>query len=132
MTNSTAGLESLFYILIAIMMALFIALAVVFINMKIKEKQAKEEESETAGKKNKRIKNFNVDSVFNFMEFDKVEDNMIVQKGGKRYIMVIECQGINYDLMSQAEKVGVEAGFVQFLNTLSHPIQIYTQTRKIN
>ena len=57
---------------------------------------------------------------------------MIVQKGGKRYIMVIECQGINYDLMSQAEKVGVEAGFVQFLNTLSHPIQIYTQTRKIN
>ena len=46
--------------------------------------------------------------------------------------MVVECQGINYDLMSQAEKVGVEEGFIQFLNTLSHPVQIYTQTRKIN
>ena len=34
--------------------------------------------------------------------------------------------------MSQAEKVAVEEGFVQFLNTLSYPIQIYTQTRKIN
>ena len=66
------------------------------------------------------------------MEFDKIEDNMIIQKNGMRYVMVVECQGINYDLMSQAEKVAVEEGFVQFLNTLSHPIQIYTQTRKIN
>ena len=66
------------------------------------------------------------------MEFDKVEDNMIVQKNGNRYVMVIECQGINYDLMSQAEKVSVEEGFIQFLNTLSYPVQIYTQTRKIN
>ncbi len=55
---------------------------------------------------------------FDFMEFNGVEDNMIVQKNGKRYIMVIECQGINYDLMSQMEKVGVEEGFQQFLNTL--------------
>lgn len=66
------------------------------------------------------------------MEFEKIEDNMIIQKKGSRYVMVVECQGINYDLMSQAEQVGVEEGFIQFLNTLSHPIQIYTQTRKIN
>ena len=66
------------------------------------------------------------------MEFNGVEDNMIVQKDGKRYIMVIECQGVNYDLMSQMEKVGVEEGFQQFLNTLRFPIQIYIQTRTIN
>ena len=66
------------------------------------------------------------------MEFNGVEDNMIVQKNGKRYIMVIECQGINYDLMSQMEKVGVEEGFQQFLNTLRFPIQIYIHTRTIN
>ena len=68
----------------------------------------------------------------NFMEFDKVEDNMIVQKKGKRYLMVVECQGVNYDLMSNMEKVAVEEGFQQFLNTLRHPIQIYIQTRTIN
>ena len=67
-----------------------------------------------------------------FMEFDTVVDNMISQKDGMRYIMVVECQGINYDLMSVAEKNGVEEGFVQFLNTLRHPIQIYIQTRAIN
>ena len=71
-------------------------------------------------------------SIFDFMEFDTIEDNMIIQKELKKYIMIIECQGINYDLMSQMEKVSVEEGFQQFLNTLRHPIQIYIQTRTIN
>ena len=75
---------------------------------------------------------YNKQSIFDFMEFDKIEDNMIVQKNGRRYLMVIECQGINYDLMSKIEKVAVEEGFQQFLNTLRHPIQIYIQTRTIN
>ena len=76
--------------------------------------------------------NSNKQSIFKFMEFDTVTDNMIVQKNGNRYLMVVECQGINYDLMSGVEKTGVEEGFVQFLNTLRYPIQIYIQTRSIN
>ena len=65
------------------------------------------------------------------MDFDKIEDNMISQKNGERYIMVVECQGVNYDLMSE-EKKCCRSRFIQFLNTLRHPIQIYTQTRTIN
>ena len=34
--------------------------------------------------------------------------------------------------MSAIEKNSVEQGFVQFLNTLKNPIQIYTQTRTVN
>ena len=71
-------------------------------------------------------------SIFDFMEFEAIEDSMIVQKELKKYIMIVECQGINYDLMSQMEKVAVEEGFQQFLNTLRHPIQIYIQTRTIS
>ena len=71
-------------------------------------------------------------SIFDFMEFDKVEDNMIVQKSGKKYLMIVECQGINYDLMSGLEKNSVEQGFLQFLNTLRYTIQIYVQTRTVN
>lgn len=66
------------------------------------------------------------------MEFDKIEDNMIVQKNGNRYLMVIECQGVNYDLMSAMEQTAVEEGFLQFLNSLRYPIQIYVQTRTVN
>ena len=46
--------------------------------------------------------------------------------------MVIECQGVNYDLMSGLEKNSVEQGFMQFLNTIRHPIQLYVQTRTVN
>ena len=117
------------------MFALAVALIFIYLNMKVKEKQKEKEDSAVAESKpvkKSSSKTFNVGSVFDFMEFDKIEDNMIIQKKGARYVMVVECQGINYDLMSQAEKVGVEEGFIQFLNTLSHPVQIYTQTRKIN
>ena len=71
-------------------------------------------------------------SVMDFMNFYSIQDDMIVQKKAKRYIMVLKCQGINYDLMSELEKNSVEAGFVQFLNTLNFPIQLYIQTRKVN
>ena len=46
--------------------------------------------------------------------------------------MVVKCQGINYDLMSAVEKNSVEQGFIQYLNTLRNPIQIYIQTRKVD
>lgn len=67
-----------------------------------------------------------------FMEFDKIEDDMIVQENGEKYVMVIKCQGINYDLMSETEMLAVEEGFANFLNTLKYPIQLYVQSRSLN
>lgn len=73
-----------------------------------------------------------INSIYKFMEFDEVLDNMIVRKGRKQYVMVIECKGINYDLLSEDEKNAVESGFIEFLNTLRFSIQLYVQTRKLN
>ena len=70
--------------------------------------------------------------IFDFMEFDKVEDDMIIQNNGNRYTMVIQCKGINYDLMSDIEQLAVEEGFIVFLNTLKYPIQIYVQARSVD
>lgn len=70
--------------------------------------------------------------IFDFMEFDKVEDDMIIQNNGSRYTMVIQCKGINYDLMSDIEQLAVEEGFIVFLNTLKYPIQIYVQARSVD
>ncbi len=67
-----------------------------------------------------------------FMEFDKIEDDMIIQEKGNRYVMAIKCQGINYDLMSENEMLAVEEGFSNFLNTLKYPIQLYVQARSLN
>ena len=71
-------------------------------------------------------------SIFEFMEFDEIVDDMIVRKKGTQYIMVLQCNGVNYDLMSEQEKIAVEEGFVQFLNTLRFPIQLYIQSRTLN
>ncbi len=93
-----------------------------------REKQADEYEKSHV-KKSQVI--YTPESIIDFMDFDRIEDNMIIQKNGK-FLMIVECQGINYDLMSEMEKVSVEQGFISFLNTLRHPVQLYIQTRTIN
>lgn len=127
---TTQLIQTLTYILIPIIIAIF-ALIGFLVYLHFKENNAKREK-ENAGRQNKSVPQQDKQSIFNFMEFDTVRDNMIIQRKGKRYLMVIECQGINYDLMSNVEKTGVEEGFVQFLNTLRYQIQIYVQTRSVN
>ena len=76
--------------------------------------------------------NLTQESIFDFMEFEEIVDNMIVRKNGTQYVMILQCNGVNYDLMSEQEKISVEEGFVQFLNTLRFPIQLYVQSRTLN
>lgn len=123
-----------------IMIGILFVLCVIFIVIKLKSKKTKSKTNtntvkgtnESKNTKSTNVQTYNKQSIFKFMEFDKIDDNMIVQKDGKRFLMAIECQGINYDLMSGLEKNSVEQGFLQFLNTLRYPIQIYIQTRTVN
>lgn len=131
--------QILIVILGILMFCLIILVAVLAVlkinNLKSKRNNKKVEAINKGKNTEKNISNkieYNRQSIFDFMEFEKIEDNMIVQKKGKRFLMVVECQGVNYDLMSRMEKIGVEEGFQQFLNTLRHPIQIYIQTRTVN
>ena len=122
-----------------IVVAVIVAVAVyIIMKMRISKIQKENDEQIEDSSKDKKSKNtsgsfgYNKHSILTFMEFDRIEDNMIIQKNGKRFLMVLECQGVNYDLMSDMEKTGVEEGFVQFLNTLRYPIQLYVQTRTVN
>lgn len=132
--DSIKLLTIILMIILGIMMILLVTLGIVFVTSKMGKSENKEEIKDTNNKtpKTKKFKEYSTGSIMDFMEFDTVVDNMISQKNGNRYIMVVECQGINYDLMSEVEKNSVEEGFIQFLNTLRHPVQIYTQTRTIN
>ena len=131
-------LTTLLAIVVGVMLMLLVILGLLQLKNMMdkkneKEPQAKKENDQGKVKgKTKKFKEYKTDSIMNFLEFDTIVDNMISQKDGMRYVMVIECQGINYDLMSQVEKNAVEESFVQFLNTIRYPIQIYTQTRTIN
>ena len=119
------------------MATLIMILLIIWLVITLREQQKSSEKNNAEIKKEnpqeKSTKNgYEKQSILNFMEFDTIDDNMIIQKNGTRFLMVIECQGVNYDLMSSVEKTGVEKGFVQFLNALRNPIQIYIQTRSVN
>lgn len=138
---SNSEMNSALVILLACMIFILVVLVCIYVFLKIRsknlEKSRKEgdngnEENKVEKRKTVSFKDYTKHSIYDFMEFDKVVDNMICQKDGFRYLMVVNCQGVNYDLMSHEEKLGVEQGFVEFLNTLRHPIQIYTQTRTVN
>lgn len=130
-TTQLVGVLSIFLVIIVIAI-LGLITVLLYLHFKEKRKEKNEESDNIIKSSEINKKTQNKQSIFNFMEFDTVRDNMIIKKNGNRYLMVVECQGINYDLMSGIEKTSVEEGFVQFLNTLRHPVQIYIQTRSIN
>lgn len=120
----------LLMVIVFIIIICFIILGV----MKLKEKRKSKEKKgmEEQEEKSTMQQNYSEQSIFNFMEFDKIEDNMIIQNKGKKFLMVVKCQGVNYDLMSGVEKASVEQGFLQYLNALRYQIQIYVQTRTVD
>lgn len=127
---------------IFIIMGIMVLLIILYLYlMKPKtEKETKQNEMITEEKKKKGLEqqygkftgNLTKESIFEFMEFDEIVDNMIVRKNATQYVMILQCNGVNYDLMSEAEKISVEEGFVSFLNTLRFPIQLYVQSRTLN
>lgn len=139
---SSNQLTALLTILLAVSIFILIALVIVFVVLSLqkknKEKETKQDISTNKSEAKKvnsnviQTKSYTTQDVKSFLDFDEIKDNMIIQNKGKRLVMVMQCQGVNYDLMSSIEKVSVEQGFVQFLNTLTRPIQLYIQSRKVN
>lgn len=127
-------------IVLVVILALILLLGLVAILLiyKIRKKEEPQEKENIQIKDKKENPNLitrtgkAINSIYKFMEFDEVTDNMIIRKNRQQYVMVIQCKGINYDLLSEDEKNAVEAGFVEFLNTLRFPVQLYIQTRTLN
>jgi len=133
------ALLKIFIVLIILIIVILIVAYVVVDKKKEKKKEEKDwikDDDNSSKTKDTNIgrfkENLSQESIIDFMEFDEIIDNMIVRKNKTLYLMVLQCNGVNYDLMSEAEKVGVEEGFVQFLNTLRFPIQLYVQSRTLN
>ena len=131
MSDAEKLIEILTIVAIILVMVI-VGLVLVALFMKYKKDKKPERGTNNSSKDSqKETPQYSAKSIFDFMDFEKIEDNMIIQKRGK-YLMVLECQGVNYDLMSEMERTAVEQGFIQFLNTLRSEIQIYVQTRTIN
>ena len=141
---SNNQISNILTIVLGIMIVILFVLIIIYLALRVKMKKDRNKNRESTlssdtKNTNKKVAQkqnipitYNKQSIYSFMNFDKIEDNMIIRKKGNKYLMIIECQGVNYDLMSGLEKNSVEQGFIQFLNTLRYPIQIYVQTRTVN
>ena len=90
-------LINLFTILLFIMISILAVLCIIFIVLKLKStqnkniKKSKNKTNQTIDKNipKETINIYNKQSIFKFMEFDKIEDNMIIQKDGKRFLSIV-------------------------------------------
>ena len=73
----------------------------------------------------------NPSSTQNTLLLSEVRDNMVVMVDGS-FRAVIACKSINFDLMSDREREGVEFSYQNFLNALNHPIQILIKSQRID
>lgn len=71
------------------------------------------------------------DSTQSMLPFEDIRDSMI-HLGNYQYRVVLSCTSVNYALKTSKEQDVIEIAFQRFLNSLSHPISIYVQTRTMD
>ena len=66
-----------------------------------------------------------------YLDIAEIKDDMVVLNDGTvRGVLLVS--SINFDLKSEDEQRAVISGYVNFLNSLSYPIQIVVQSRPLN
>lgn len=67
----------------------------------------------------------------NSLLFSEIRDNMMIMSDGS-FRAVVACKSINFDLMSSREREGVELTYQNFINSLTHPVQILIRSQKVD
>lgn len=61
----------------------------------------------------------------------ELRDGVVIMKDGS-FRAVVACQSINFDLMSEQEREGVEYSYQNFLNSLNFTIQILVRSQRVD
>jgi type IV secretory pathway VirB4 component len=73
----------------------------------------------------------NPNSSQNSLLISEIREGMVVMNDGS-FRAVVACQSINFDLMSDREREGIEYSYQSFLNSLYFPIQIFIRSQKVD
>lgn len=65
------------------------------------------------------------------LQFSELRDSLVIMKDGS-FRAVVACQSINFDLMSEQEREGVEYSYQNFLNSLNFTIQILVRSQRVD
>lgn len=66
-----------------------------------------------------------------YLDIAEIRDNMVVLNDGTvRGVLLVS--SINFDLKSEDEQKAIISGYISFLNTIDHPLQVVIQSRPLN
>lgn len=73
----------------------------------------------------------NPNSTQSTLQLSEVRDGMVIMLDGS-FRAVVACKSINFDLMSDREREGVEYSYQNFLNSLTFPVQILVRSQRVD
>lgn len=73
----------------------------------------------------------NPNSTQSTLQLSEIRDSMVIMIDGS-YRAVVACKSINFDLMSDREREGVEYSYQNFLNSLNFPVQILIRSQRVD
>lgn len=73
----------------------------------------------------------NPNSTQSTLQLSEIRDGMVIMVDGS-FRAVIACKSINFDLMSDREREGVEYSYQNFLNSLNFPVQILIRSQRVD
>ena len=73
----------------------------------------------------------NTNSTQSTLQLSELRDGMVIMLDGS-FRAVIACQSINFDLMSDREREGIEYSYQNFLNSLTFPVQILVRSQRVD
>jgi hypothetical protein len=73
----------------------------------------------------------NPNSTQSTLQLSEIRDNMVIMVDGS-FRAVVACKSINFDLMSDREREGVEYSYQNFLNSLNFPVQILVRSQRVD
>jgi hypothetical protein len=65
------------------------------------------------------------------LQLSEVRDSMVIMIDGT-FRAVVACKSINFDLMSDREREGIEYSYQNFLNSLNFPVQILVRSQRVD
>lgn len=73
----------------------------------------------------------NPSSTQSTLQLSELRDSMVIMLDGS-FRAVVACKSINFDLMSEREREGVEYSYQNFLNSLNFPVQILVRSQRVD
>lgn len=73
----------------------------------------------------------NPNSTQSTLQLSEIRDSMVIMIDGS-FRAVVACKSINFDLMSDREREGVEYSYQNFLNSLNFPVQILIRSQRVD